>query len=162
LGLIGSLPLFMGMLGDLVGGFLTDFAYRKTGNAKLARRIVAAPGFLLAATFLIPAATTSSVWTCIVCMAASFFCLECVIGPAWAVPMDVGGEFSGTVTGVMNGTGALFGASMTPIVYGIFFDKGFWIAPFFINAGVFVLGALIWIFLINPERSVVDARVRNG
>jgi sugar phosphate permease len=162
LGLIGSLPLFMGMLGDLVGGFLTDVAYRKTGNAKLARRIVAAPGFLLAAAFLIPAATTSSVWTCIVCMAASFFCLECVIGPAWAVPMDVGGEFSGTVTGVMNGTGALFGASMTPIVYGIFFDKGFWIAPFFINAGVFVLGALIWVFLINPEKSVVDARVSSA
>ena len=27
---------------------------------------------------------------------------DCVwIGPAWAVPMDVGGQFSGTVTGVV-------------------------------------------------------------
>jgi MFS family permease len=70
--------------------------------------------------------------------------------------MDVGGEFSGTVTGIMNGTGALFGASLTPLVYGIFFAKGSWIAPFFINAGVFVMGALIWTLLINPERSVVE------
>ena len=156
LGIMGSLPLFAGMAGDLFGGTLSDMVFRKTGNAKFARRIVAAPGFLLAAAFLIPAAMTSSAWTCILFLAASFFCLEWVIGPAWAVPMDVGGEFSGTVTGIMNGTGALFGASLTPLVYGIFFAKGSWIAPFFINAGVFVMGALIWTLLINPERSVVE------
>jgi sugar phosphate permease len=156
LGIMGSLPLFAGMAGDLFGGTLSDMVFRKTGNAKFARRIVAAPGFVLAAAFLIPAAMTSSAWTCILFLAASFFCLEWVIGPAWAVPMDVGGEFSGTVTGIMNGTGALFGASLTPLVYGIFFAKGSWIAPFFINAGVFVMGALIWTLLINPERSVVE------
>ena len=156
LGIMGSLPLFAGMAGDLFGGSLSDMVFRRTGNAKFARRIVAAPGFLLAAAFLIPAAMTNSAWTCILFLAASFFCLEWVIGPAWAVPMDVGGEFSGTVTGIMNGTGALFGASLTPLVYGIFFEKGSWIAPFFINAGVFVMGALIWTLLINPERSVVE------
>jgi sugar phosphate permease len=156
LGIMGSLPLFAGMAGDLFGGSMSDMVFRRTGNAKFSRRIVAVPGFLLAAAFLIPAAMTSSTWTCILFLAASFFCLEWVIGPAWAVPMDVGGEFSGTVTGIMNGTGALFGASLTPLVYGIFFEKGSWIAPFFINAGVFVMGALIWTLLINPERSVVD------
>jgi hypothetical protein len=30
-----------------------------------------------------------------------------------------------------------------------------WIMPFFVSAGVLTTGALIWIFLINPERSVV-------
>jgi sugar phosphate permease len=158
LGLIGSLPLFAGMIGDVVGGSLTDMMYRRTGNARFARRVVAAPAFICSAAFLIPAAITESAWTSVLCLAASFFFLELVIGPAWAVPMDVGGQFSGTVTGVMNGTGALFGAAMTPLVYGIFFDKGSWVAPFFINAGVFVVGALIWTFLIDPERSVVEAR----
>lgn len=157
LGLIGSLPLYFGMLGDVVGGHLTDVVLRRTGNAKFARRIVAAPAFLLSAAFLIPAATTSSASVSLIFLAASFFCLELVIGPAWAVPMDVGGEFSGTVTGVMNGAGALFGASLTPLIYGIFFGRGSWIAPFYINAGVFILGALIWIFLIDPERLVVEA-----
>jgi sugar phosphate permease len=155
LGLIGSLPLFAGMIGDVVGGSLTDLMYRRSGNARFARRVVAAPAFLCSAAFLIPAAITESAWTSVLCLAASFFFLELVIGPAWAVPMDVGGAFSGTVTGVMNGTGALFGAAMTPLVYGIFFDKGSWVAPFFINAGVFVVGAFIWTFLIDPEKSVV-------
>jgi hypothetical protein len=76
-----------------------------------------------------------------------------VIGPAWAVPMDVGGQFSGTVTGVMNMVGALGGAS-TAVVYGSLFNRGFWVAPFLVSAGVMVVGALIWTFLIDPEQSV--------
>src|SRR5258708_24527127 len=69
--------------------------------------------------------------------------------------MDVGGQFSGTVTGVMNMTGA-FAASLTALVYGGLFDRGHWVAPFFVSAGVLFLGALIWIFLIHPERSLVE------
>ena len=152
--LISSIPLFAGMAGDVVGGALTDVLFRRTGNAKLARRVVAAPAMLASGLFLIPAATTRDTWTCVLCLAASFFFLEWVIGPAWAVPMDVGGEFSGTVTGVMNMAGAL-GASLTPLVFGYFIQLGSWVTPFFVTTGVMGLGTLIWTFLINPERSVV-------
>jgi sugar phosphate permease len=154
LGLVGSLPLFAGMAGDVVGGGLTDFLFRRTGNAKLARRAVAAPAMLVSGLFLIPAATTRDTWTCILCLAASFFLLEWVIGPAWAVPMDVGGQFSGSVTGIMNMAGAL-GASLTPLVFGYFIERGSWIAPFFVTTGVMAAGTLIWTFFINPEKSVV-------
>jgi sugar phosphate permease len=158
LGLLGSLPLFIGMTGDVIGGWLTDRIYHKTGNARLARRAVAAPAFILAGIFVVPAAMTTDTTTSILCLAASFFSLEMVIGPAWAVPMDVGGQFSGTVTGIMNMVGAL-GASLTALIYGYLFDKGLWVAPFLVSAGVMGLGALIWIFLIDPEKSVVDRAV---
>lgn len=161
LGIIGSVPLFAGMAGDLIGGSLSDLMFKRTGKAKVARSIVAAPGFLLSGIFLIPAAMTASVWTSVLCLATSFFFLEFVIGPAWAVPMDVGGQFSGTVTGVMNMAGAL-AASVTPLVFGYYFGKGFWMIPFFISSGVMFLGALIWVFLIDPERSVVEAPATNG
>jgi sugar phosphate permease len=154
LGVLGSLPLVAGMLGDVVGGSLSDLLLKRTGNARLARRAVAAPGFLLAGVFVIPAAMTESAGLSILYLALSFFFLEFVIGPAWAVPMDVGGQFSGTVTGIMNMAGAL-AASLTPLVYGTLFDRGFWVAPFFVSAGVLFAGALIWTFLIDPEHSVV-------
>jgi sugar phosphate permease len=155
LGVIGSIPLFAGMAGDLVGGSLSDFIFHKTRKARLARSIVAAPGFLLSGIFLIPAAMTESAWASVLCLATSFFFLEFVIGPAWAVPMDVGGQFSGTVTGVMNMAGAL-AASVTPLVFGYYFGKGSWMVPFFITSAVMLLGAVIWTFLIHPETSVVD------
>ena len=41
------------------------------------------------------------------------------------------------------------------LVYGGLFDRGFWVAPFLVSAAVMFAGALIWIFLIDPERSVV-------
>jgi sugar phosphate permease len=155
LGIWGSVPLLAGMAGDVVGGSLSDLIFKRTGNAKLGRRVVAAPGFLLAGVFVIPAALTPNTFTSILCLAASFFFLEWVIGPAWAVPMDVGGQFSGTVTGVMNMVGALGGA-LTAVVYGSLFNRGLWVAPFVVSAGVMFAGALIWIFLINPEVSVVE------
>jgi len=156
LGLLGSIPLFAGMAGDLVGGSLSDLILKKTGRARLARSVVAAPGFLLSAVFLVPAATTASASASVMCLAASFFFLEFVIGPAWAVPMDVGGQFSGTVTGIMNMAGAV-AASFTPLVFGYYFGMGSWSIPFFITSGVMLFGAAIWTFLIHPERSVVDA-----
>jgi sugar phosphate permease len=161
LGILGSLPLFAGMAGDLVGGSLSDIIFKTTGNAKLARRVVAAPGFILAGVFVVPAALTTNTFHSILLLAASFFFLEWVIGPAWAVPMDVGGQFSGTVTGVMNMVGALGGAS-TAVVYGSLFNRGLWVEPFEVSAGVMLLGALIWIFLINPEKSVVGSGLVAG
>jgi sugar phosphate permease len=158
LGIWGSVPLLAGMVGDVTGGSLSDVIFKATGNAKLARRVVAAPGFLLAGTFVIPAALTPNTFTSILCLAISFFFLEWVIGPAWAVPMDVGGQFSGTVTGVMNMVGALGGA-LTAVVYGSLFNRGLWVAPFLVSAGVMLLGALLWIFLINPEVSVVGGGI---
>jgi MFS family permease len=68
--------------------------------------------------------------------------------------MDVGGEFSGTVSSVMNTAGAL-AASISPVVFGFFAQRGFWIAPFFVTAAILLSGALIWTFLIDPEQSVV-------
>lgn len=156
-GILASVPLVTAMIGDIVGGALTDWLFRRTNRLAFSRRIVAAPALLGAAVFLIPAGTTSDAMTAIVCLAASNFFLEMVLGPAWAVPMDVAGPSSGTVTGVMNMTGAI-GASISPLVFGMLVQRGSWIAPFFVTAAVLVVGALIWILLIDPERSVVDKR----
>jgi sugar phosphate permease len=154
-GTMASLPLFAGMVGDILGGTLTDRVYRKTGNLRFARRIVAAPAMLASGACLIPAATTHHAGTAILCLTGSLFFLELVISPAWAVPMDVGGEFSGTVSGVMNMAGSI-AASFSPIIFGFLVQRGLWIAPFFISAGVLLTGALIWAFLIDPEKSVVE------
>jgi len=155
-GVWASLPLLAGMVGDIVGGTLTDKVYRRTGKLKFARRIVAAPAMLASGVCLIPAATAHSAWTAILCLTASLFFLELVISPAWAVPMDVGGEYSGTVCGVMNMAGSL-AASLSPIVFGALVQRGFWILPFFISAGVLLTGALIWAFLIDAEKLVIDS-----
>ena len=153
-GIFASLPLLFAMGGDILGGTLTDLIYKRTGRLRFARRIVAGPAMLASAACMIPAGITRSAPLCIVSLTASLFFLELVIGPAWAVPMDVGGEYSGTVTGAMNMAGAV-AASALPIIFGMLIQKGHWIIPFFISAFVLLAGAIIWSFLIDPEKSVV-------
>src|SRR6516164_5859898 len=104
-GLLASLPLFAGVVGDTVGGVATDWLLKKTGNTKLARRSVAIVGLLGCCIFIVPAALTSDAYTAVYCLTASMFFLECTIGPSWAVPMDTGGKYSGTVSGMMNMAG---------------------------------------------------------
>ena len=83
----------------------------------------------------------------------AMFFLEMIIGPAWAVPMDIGGEFSGTVSGMMNMGGQFVGA-LSPTVFGILAARGSWVAPFVVSAGLLFIGAAIWEFgLIRNYRS---------
>ena len=77
-GTLASLPLLAGMVGDIVGGTLTDAVYRKTGKLKFARRVVAAPAMLASSACLIPATMAHSAWTAILCLTASLFFLELV------------------------------------------------------------------------------------
>ena len=154
-GLLASLPLWAGVVGDTVGGLATDWLLKKTGNTKFARRAVAITGMLGCVVFIVPAALTADAYTAVYCLTAAMFFLECTIGPSWAVPMDVGGKYSGTVSGMMNMAGNIGGA-LSPLVFGVLAQLGSWAAPFIVAAGLLVVGSVIWAFWLDPDASVVE------
>jgi sugar phosphate permease len=154
-GFLASLPLFAGVIGDTVGGVATDWLLKKTGNAKLARRSVAIVGMLGCVVFIVPAALTEDAYTAVYCLTGAGFFLECTIGPSWAVPMDTGGKYSGTVSGMMNMAGNIGGA-LSPLVFGYLVKYADWRAPFIVAAILLVIGAAIWAFWLDPDRSVVE------
>jgi MFS family permease len=69
--------------------------------------------------------------------------------------MDVGGKFSGTVSGMMNMAGNIGGA-LSPLVFGVLVQYGSWQAPFIVAASLLVIGSLIWAFWLDPDVSVVE------
>ncbi|HUC60398.1 MAG TPA: MFS transporter [Alphaproteobacteria bacterium] len=154
-GIFASLPLWAGVVGDTVGGLATDWLLKKTGNTKLAHRAVAIVGMLGCACFIVPASLTGDAHVAIYCLTIAMFFLECTIGPSWAVPMHVGGKYSGTVSGVMNMAGNIGGA-LSPLVFGFLVQFGSWKAPFVVAAGLLVVGAAVWAFWLNPEVSVLE------
>jgi len=153
-GLLASLPLWAGVVGDTVGGLATDRLLKISGSAKLARRVVAITGLLGCAVFIVPAALTEDAYTAVYCLTAAMFFLECTIGPSWAVPMDTGGKYSGTVSGMMNMAGNIGGA-LSPIVFGVLVQFGNWQAPFIVAAALLVAGSCVWAFWLDPDKSVV-------
>ena len=153
-GLLASLPLWAGVVGDTVGGFATDYLLKVTGSAKIGRRVVAIVGLLGCAVFIVPAALTDDAYTAVYCLTASMFFLECTIGPSWAVPMDTGGKYSGTVSGMMNMAGNIGGA-ISPIVFGALVQIGNWQAPFIVAAALLVVGSAVWAFWLDPDKAIL-------
>jgi sugar phosphate permease len=56
---------------------------------------------------------------------------------------------------MMNMAGNIGGA-LSPTVFGILVQFGSWIAPFIVAAALLIIGALIWIFWLSPETSVLQ------
>jgi sugar phosphate permease len=153
-GLYASLPLFAGMISDTLGGLATDWLLRVTGSAKIGRRVVAIVGLLGCAVCIVPAALTEDAYVAVYCLTASLFFLEFTIGPSWAVPMDTGGKYSGTVSGMMNMAGNVGGA-LSPIVFGVLVHFGSWQAPFIVAAALLVIGAVVWAFWLDPTKAIL-------
>ena len=78
---------------------------------------------------------------------AGFF-NDFVMPAAWAGTMDVGGRYSGTVSGAMNMMGSVAGASSVIVVgYLLTWTQGNWTLTFLISAAIYAAGALCWLLL---------------
>lgn len=144
MGLYASLPLLAGTLGDLAGGWASDVLARRTGNLKFARRSVAVAGFVAAASFILPAALTASAQACVWYTCIAVFALELTVGVSWAIPLDIGADYAGSVSAVMNTCGNIGGA-ISPALLAYLVEGQGWEAPFLVSAALCGLAAaLFW------------------
>ena len=153
--LFASGVFFAGVVGDTLGGVLSDGIYKRTGNLKLARLSIIVVGFLGAALSLSGVFFTKDLTYVALLLSSGFFFAELVIGPIWSVPMDIAPKFAGTASGLMN-TGSAVAAIVSPIVFGLVVDAtGSWTLPFAGSIGLCVLGAVLS-FTMHPERRFED------
>ncbi|RDU96277.1 MFS transporter [Trinickia dinghuensis] len=150
-----SAVFFAGVLGDTLGGVVTDKLYKKTGSLKLARSWMVAVCMMLTVVSLMPLLFTHDVDISVICLAAGFFFAEMTIGPMWAVPMDVAPEHSGTASGMMN-TGSALAAILSPVISGYVIDRfGNWELPF-IGSIVLMGVGVVLAFRMQPESRFVS------
>lgn len=151
MGFYASLPMLAGMGGDLLGGWLTDLLLRRTGNVTWSRRLVGAAGFILGAAGIIPATLTHDPKTCVAFSCLAFGALEVTVAVSWAIPLDIGGDFAGSAAAIMNMTGNI-GAALSPTVLAYLVKFYGWNYPFFVAAGLSVIGALIYLKIDASKR----------
>jgi MFS family permease len=150
-GLLTSLVLVGGVVGDTLGGFVSDWILRRTLNARLARRTLLLIGFIGSLLCLIPLVFTPPLNVAVVSLAFSFFFLELTNAQLWAIPMDVAPTWSGVASGMMN-TGFAVAGILSPIVVGVLVDAtGGFAFPFAISIGILV-GATVLAGVMRPKK----------
>jgi MFS family permease len=156
--IFASSVFFAGVVGDTLGGVVTDRLLRKTGNLKRARSGMVAVCMLLTIVTLIPLMFTHSLMVSLACLSAGFFFAEMTIGPMWAIPMDIAPEYSGTASGIMN-SGSALAAIISPVVGGFLIDTyGNWELPFLGSIVLMALGIGLT-FLMQPDHRFEAAPV---
>jgi sugar phosphate permease len=153
--LMTTLPLMAGVVGDTLGGILSDAILRHTGNLRLARRAPLVIGLMGAVVFILPAVMTASPVAAVYYLGLSFFFLELTNAVLWALPLDIAGGYAGTAGGMMN-TGFGVAGMISPAMFGFVIEQtGTYTLPFFISAGLLVIGALAAL-RIDPTRRLPE------
>jgi sugar phosphate permease len=101
----------------------------------------------------VPAALTQDVRISVAFYSLAFFSLEWTVGISWAVPLDIGGDFAGSVSAFMNMCGNIGGA-IAATVLGWLVGWFGWNVPFLITGALTAVAALLYL-KIDASRRIV-------
>ena len=140
---------FGGVVGDTLGGVVTDRVYARTHDHNKARRNLVVAGFLCSLVSMLPILFVHEVTLAAIFLSAAFFFSEFTIGPMWAIPMDIAPKYSGTASGLMN-SGSALAAIISPVIAGYLIDlTGIWELPLVGSIALLLLGSML-AFLMRP------------
>ncbi|MNT09202.1 putative sulfoacetate transporter SauU [compost metagenome] len=161
LALFTALPLMAGVVGDTLGGVLSDRIYRRTGNLRLARGAILFVGLAGSLMFIAPMTFTADAVNAVILLSLSFFFLELTNAVLWSLPLDIAGKYAGTAGGMMN-TGFGLAGMVSPVVFGYLIERtGSYDLPFMISGALLGVGAVASLF-INPLLTVDSPEPKAG
>jgi sugar phosphate permease len=150
--LLASLPFLVGAAANFVGGFVGDALVVRLG-LRWGRRSIGLVGYGSAALFVLAATLTPQNVLAIVFLSLAYggitICQPALMGTC----LDIGGKYSGAVTGAMN-TAAYTGAFLSSVAYGYIVRDYGYEAPFVPIIAFLALGTLLWL-KVDAEQLVV-------
>jgi ACS family glucarate transporter-like MFS transporter len=107
---LGSLykggPLWLGAVGCLLGGYLTDRMLRRGMPRRWSRRLPGIVGHFACAGCCLGAAYAPTALSFFILISLAAFCNDLMMGSAWATCQDIGGKHTAVLAGCMNMSGA--------------------------------------------------------
>lgn len=145
---------FAGVVGDTLGGIISDKILQKTGSLNKARSWMIAVCFFLSFLSLVPLLFIHAPYVAISCLAAGFFFVELTVGPFWALSMEIAPEYAGTASGTMN-IGSAIAAILSPVAAGYVIDRtGNWDYPF-VGSMMLILIGIAFVYRMKPHNRFI-------
>jgi MFS family permease len=154
---MASLPFLVGACGNLFGGWLSDRLV-KQHSLRLGRRSVGTAGLALSALFMLLAALTPYKFMAVLFLTLGYGSMDCMLPVSWAVCLDVGKKYAGSVSGTMNMAGQV-GSFASSVAFG-YIVAGFnnnYNAPLFPMAALLLVSALFF-WRIDPAKQLIPER----
>ncbi|NOT60018.1 MAG: MFS transporter [Acidobacteria bacterium] len=151
---LSSLPFIAGACGNLFGGWLSDRLVQKHG-LKFGRRALGVTGLALSAVMMLLAAMTGSKYMAVFFLTLGYGCMDCMLPASWAICMDVGKKYAGTVGGTMNMAGQV-GSFASSVIFGylvVWFNNNY-NAPLYPMAFLLFVSA-IFFWRIDPTEPLI-------
>jgi ACS family glucarate transporter-like MFS transporter/ACS family D-galactonate transporter-like MFS transporter len=152
-----SLPLVAVVAGNLLGGSLVDWLYRRTASARLSRQAIAVTGVgLCGALFAItPGIREPNLAIAVLGTAAFFFGIGSP--SSYTITIDKGGPYVTAVFSIMNTAGNI-GASLSPVVVAQFVaaSDSWRYVPTLLGV-VYLAAAVCWLVL-DPTGRLISTR----
>lgn len=137
-----------------LGGAISDKLTKLYGK-RVGRCSIAVFGLFLTAVFLAVGSQVQSARMASIVLAGGAGALYLSQSSFWSVTADIASGSSGSVSGFMN-MGNQFGGALTLVLTPFLASRFGWTTPFFVAAGLSVLGAAAWL-LVDPERVLAPA-----
>jgi MFS transporter, ACS family, glucarate transporter len=162
LALLSGAPLLVGMIGCLLGGIISDWYLKRTGDRAWARRWPGMIGYGGAGLAYFAAAYVkysdpTNLWIFAGLLILMGFMNDLIMAPAWAVCQDIGQSYAATVSGTMNMFGNLVGAVSGIFITGMI-EKNYpadkILICFIMYGSVYFVGVIAWRF-IDASRPIV-------
>jgi MFS family permease len=149
-GYLAAWPGVGAMLGGLLGGAVSDWILRRTGNRRLSRQGVAVAGMLACTGLALAAYTVADPVAAVAVISLGAFCGTFGGVSGYSVAIDFGGRRVATVFATMNMCGNV-GAALFPLAVGWLVDAyRDWNLVLLLFAGLFLADAVCWA-LFNPK-----------
>ena len=116
MGVFASFPFVMGLLGNLVGGVVSERLVQRHGR-RVTYRWVTSSCLAVTAVLLLAMSEVRNHVAIIALATIGFGVMDLMLPSAWAMCMSLGGQLGGTATGVMNTAGNL-GGWLCTVIFG--------------------------------------------
>ena len=147
-----ALPYLMGALANAAGGYTSDWLVRRLG-LKWGRRSIGIFSMVSASGFMLLSIALDNKLLGILALSFSFAVSDFMLPNCWAVCLDIGKRYAGTVSGAMNMAGQM-GSTIAAAAYGGLVEKHGWNTPLIGLAAFSLASAVLWL-AIDPTKLLV-------
>lgn len=147
---VAAIPLVLGLIATLIGGWFTDELVRRGYSLTFSRKLTILIGVVSTA-FIAPAAFTSNVVVALILLSIAQAGSSFSSGALWSLPVDLAPHPGsiGTLGGIQN-CALWIGAFVSPLAVGFILSAtGTFVAPLLVAGGTAVFALLAFLFVVG-------------